>query len=131
MQKKRIKPEEFMERLGLKETTISQFLNGNVMCSINGAVTDMSPAMKRKLEQLQKKYKNSIFYHVVVGELGDYEIINFLICPKIAAESLMYENFLDEGCVLAYGWNLTNPDFSEIGDVGIRHVGAGALERIW
>ena len=44
---------------------------------------------------------------------------------------MMYEDFLDEGCVLAYGWNLTNPDFSEIGDVGIRHVGAGALERIW
>lgn len=131
MQKKRIKPEEFMKRLGLQETTISQFMNGNVMCSINGAVTDMSPAMKRKLEQLQKKYKNSIFYHVVVGELGDYEIINFLICPKIASESMMYEDFLDEGCVLAYGWNLTDPDCSEIGDVGIRHVGVGALERIW
>ena len=131
MQKKRIKPEEFMERLGLREATISQFTSGKVMCSMNGVVTELSPAMERKLEKLQKKYKNSIFYHVVVGELEDCEIINFLICPKIAAESMMYKDFLDEGCVPAYGWNLKYPEWSEIGDVGIVHGDTGVLMRVW
>jgi len=131
MQKKRIKPEEFMERLGLKESTISQFLSGKVMCSINGAVTELSPAMERKLLMLRKKYKNSTFYHVVVSELGDCEIISFLICPKIATESMMYKDFLDDGCVPAYGWNLEYPEWSEIGDVGIVHNSAGALMRVW
>jgi len=131
MAKKRIKPEEFMERLGLTEATISQFRNGKVMCSINGVVTELSPVMERKLAMLQKKYKNSTFYHVVVGELGDCEIFNFLICPKIAEESMMYKDFLDEGCVPAYGWNLRYPEWSEIGDVGIAHSNTGGLMRVW
>lgn len=124
-------PEDYMKKLGLAEDVIGAYKNGIILCSHEGKIRKLRKDEKEILEKINSEYNYSQFFHVVRGYLHNCEIINVLSCPTVKSEAQdYYQNWLDEGCVQAYGFNIDIPEYSELGNMGFGLEEGGTLVRI-
>lgn len=127
-----------MKELGFNSKTIKKALQGEMVCSTSSGLKELSPEMQEKLSELQQRFGDDVqFFHVmeyVLPFLGGMYCIDFLMyCPdewEAFGEDEMMQ-YIREGEVRVYAWNMDNDRYSEVGPIGVEMQSNGALIRTW
>ena len=117
-----------MESLRLKEDVIDDFKNGEIWQSTNGGeLYRLSQEQDLRILQFEEKYNCSV-YHVIHD---DYvmEMENYLYVSDSLSEWKEDREILKEGLTYSYVNNLTYPEFSELGEIGVAPRDGGLIRN--
>lgn len=122
-----------MKKLGIFPETIRQFANdGLVSQSLPpvGACFWIEGEQLERVREFEKKY-NALVYHVIHSFTNIGEMENYLFVSDYEEEWAYDREGLAQGSQLCYVLNLTYPDCSEFGSIGIKLTPAAGLCRTW
>ncbi len=123
-----------MESLRLNEDIISDFENGEIWQSTRGGdIYHLSEDQDLRVHQFEEKY-NCTVYHVVHDEYTmtdgtKMEMENYLYVSDSVSEWKEDREILKEGLTYSYVNNLTYPEFSELGEIGIAPRDGGLIRN--
>lgn len=86
--------------------------------------------VKRKVEEVIQKFENRtgyLVYHVINNDTSIGHMLTLLYVSTEMDEWAADKQDLQEGCPLAYVENMTYPDCSEFGSVGVRPANGGVV----
>ena len=86
--------------------------------------------VKRKVEEVVQKFENRtgyLVYHVINNDTSIGHMLTLLYVSTEMDEWAADKQDLQEGCPLAYVENMTYPDCSEFGSVGVRPANGGVV----
>ena len=86
--------------------------------------------VKRKVEEVVQKFENRtgyLVYHVINNDTSIGHMLTLLYVSTEMDEWAADKQDLQEGCPLAYVENLTYPDCSEFGSVGVKPFNGGVV----
>lgn len=86
--------------------------------------------VKRKVEEVIQKFENRtgyLVYHVINNDTSIGHMLTLLYVSTEMDEWAADKQDLQEGCPLAYVENLTYPDCSEFGSVGVKPFNGGVV----
>lgn len=93
---------------------------------------------KEQKERIRKfeTERNALVYHIIhhrsiFGKNDKYEIEEYLYVSDYPEEWAYDREGISEGNQLVYCNNLTAPDLSELGYIGIKRTPAGGLDRVY
>lgn len=122
---------ERMKKLGIMEQPIKEFEeDGKLNLSENGGILYWLDDEQRKMVEDFEKEHNGLVYHVIHQFTNIGELYNLLYVSEYVEEWKMDMNDLGEGQTLAYVINMSMPDCSEFGTIGIQ-PSVGGLVRTW
>lgn len=123
-----------MESLRLNEDIIDSFKNGELWQSTSGGdLYHLSEDQDLRILQFEEKYNCSV-YHVIHD---DYTMIdgtrmemeNYLYVSDSVSEWKEDREILKEGFAYCYVNNLTYPEFSELGEIGVAPRDGGLIRN--
>lgn len=123
-----------MESLRLKEDVIDDFKNGEIWQSTNGGeLYRLSQEQDLRILQFEEKYNCSV-YHVihddyVMTDGTHMEMENYLYVSDSLSEWKEDREILKEGLTYSYVNNLTYPEFSELGEIGVAPRDGGLIRN--
>lgn len=86
--------------------------------------------VKRKVEEVIQKFENRtgyLVYHVINNDTSIGHMLTLLYVSTEMDEWAVDKRDLQEGCPLAYVENITYPDCSEFGSVGVKPFNGGVV----
>jgi len=100
-----------------------------------GACFWLNDAQKERVRQFEQEH-NALVYHVIhhtaiFGGTDKFELEEYLYVSKYPEEWAYDRAHIEEGQQLVYSYNLTAPECSELGYIGIKRTPAGGLARVW
>ncbi len=119
-----------MKYLQLMPEAIEQFKHGAVLTSeYCGILWETNSRIKKEIEIFEKNY-NVLVYHVIKGTycMDDNEkmVMDSFLYVSDHEEEWQYDREdMKTGCMMAYVYNETIPDYSEIGTIGIYPINGG------
>ena len=123
-----------MESLRLKEDIIDNFKNGELWQSTSGGdLYRLSEDQDLRILQFEEKYNCSV-YHVIHDDYTmidgtKMEMENYLYVSDSVSEWKEDRDILKEGLMYGYVNNLTCPEFSELGEIGIAPRDGGLIRN--
>ena len=123
-----------METLRLKEDIIDDFKNGEIWQSTGGGeLYHLSEEQDLKILQFEEKYDCAV-YHVIRDEYimtdgTKMEMENYLYVSDSLSEWKEDREILKEGFAYSYVNNLTYPEFSELGEIGVAPRDGGLIRN--
>lgn len=120
---------DMMHALSIDESIIQAFKNGVVYQVVNGSKpTPLTPEVKKIVREVEDD-KGCFVYGVLINQTGVGNLLSML-CVSQYEEDWEYEEGIgNDGYCLAWVENLTIPEFSEYGTVGLApHF--GFVERV-
>lgn len=122
---------ERMKKLSIMEQPIKEFEEeGKLNLSGNGGILYLLNDEQQKMVEDFEKEHNGLVYHVIHQFTNIGELYNLLYVSEYVEEWKMDMDDLGEGQTLAYVVNVSMPDCSEFGTIGIQ-PSAGGLVRTW
>lgn len=119
-----------LKMLKVHENVIKDFESGTINQSERGGLLYwLDEEQKRMVEAFEKEH-NAVVYHVIHQHTNIGEMLCFLQVSDHPEEWHYDIEDIEDGQTLAYVMNLTMPDCSEFGSIGIR-PSIGGVERIW
>lgn len=122
-----------MKMLGIFEPTISQFEKDDLVSESTPPFGDcywLNKEQKERVRQFEEEY-GELVYHVIHSYTNIGELENLLFVSNYKEDWPLEREAIKNGEVFAYCYNLTNPEFSESGMIGVRLTVAAGLERTW
>jgi len=122
-----------MKELNMYSGTINLFETDDTVCCTDGALGacyELDDEQKKRVSQFEKDH-DGLVYHVICSHTTIGEMENYLYVSNYPEEWEMDNDNIKEGCQLCYVNNLTYPDCSEFGTIGIELTPAGGLTRTW
>lgn len=118
-----------MKKLGLFKPTIDKFIKNNhiSISETNGVLYNLNEYQKLLVNQFEHKYK-ALVYHMIRNQTKFGDLLSMIYISNQPDEWEFDQDDLNEGLVYAYVHNLTNPEFSEFGQIKVRPR-FGGLER--
>lgn len=100
-----------------------------------GACFWLNDAQKERVRQFEEEHK-ALVYHVIhhtaiFGGTDKFELEEYLYVSDYPEEWGFDHEGIREGNQVVYCNNLTAPDCSELGTIGIKKTPAGGLARVW
>lgn len=100
-----------------------------------GACFWLNEAQKERVKKFEEGH-NALVYHVIhhtatFGGTDKFELEEYLYVSDYPEEWDCDREGISEGNQLVYSNNLTAPDCSELGYIGIKRTCAGGLVRVW
>lgn len=100
-----------------------------------GACYWLNEAQKERVKKFEEEH-NALVYHVIhhtaiFGGTDKFELEEYLYVSKYPEEWAYDRAHIEEGQQLVYSYNLTAPECSELGYIGIKRTPAAGLARIW
>lgn len=122
---------ERMKKIGIMEQPIKEFKEeGKLNLSENGGMLYwLDDEQKKMVEDFEKEH-NGLVYHIIHQFTNIGELYNLLYVSEHVEEWKMDMDDLGEGQMLAYVVNVSMPDCSEFGTIGIQ-PSVGGLMRTW
>lgn len=119
-----------MKKLGIMEQPIKEFEEeGKLNLSENGGFLYwLNDGQKEMVEKFEKEH-NSLVYHVIHQFTNIGEMYSLLYVSEYVGEWERDANDIGEGQALAYVINMSMPDCSEFGFIGIQ-PSIGGVTRI-
>lgn len=121
MSKKKQKDEAIkrLKKMDLKSVILESFQdNGKLLCSNYGEIKEVPVNILKQIRRWEEQF-GGLAFHVIYSELYGFKIYSALSVSKYP-EDWLYENAaLDDKWPIAYTINLTEPDFSESGQINI------------
>lgn len=126
---------KYLEQLNIYKPYINGFKSkSQKVCfyeNYGGYWVNQEPEIEEKMHVLEKKY-NAVCYAITheITEIG--ELWDFLLATKEGEneDELFYNKDLKCFCALAYVYNKSCPDCSELGTIGVKSFGGG-LKRVF
>lgn len=122
-----------MKALGIFKETINQFAKDNLVSTSEppfGAFYWVNPEQAEIIQDFEKN--NNALVYLVVRAYTTFGIMDsFLFVSDYEDEWQLDNEDIEDGCVMSYTYNYTDPDCSEIGSIGVHRTAAAGLERIW
>ena len=126
---------KYLEQLKIYKPYINGFKSkGQKVCfyeNFGGFWVNQEPEIEKKMHEIEKKY-DAVCY-AITHEYTDFgECWDFLITTKddIDEKELTYSNDYKCFFALAYVYNKTIPEFSELGEIGVQSFGGG-IRRVY
>lgn len=96
-----------------------------------GACYWLNDEQKERVRKFEEEHNGALVYHVIhsYAEFGECE--NYLYVSDYPEEWEYDREVIKSGQQLVYAENLTEPQFSELGSIGIERTPAAGLARIW
>lgn len=117
-----------LRKLNASEQIISEYTDGNMAYYCSEKIVD---DIKDKIKNIQEKYGGLVYYCEVTGGV----MANLLYVSKYKEEWEMDNEELDSKSkvktVFAYVYNLSAPDLSEFGSIGVKTDKNGIIRRVW
>lgn len=130
VEEKKIEAVKRLKALKVHENVIKDFNNGVLNQSERGGLLYwLSEEQKRLVEEFEKEH-DGVVYHVIHQYTNIGEMLSLLYVSDYPEEWEGDMADLDEGQTIAYVMNLTMPDCSEFGSIGIR-PSIGGVMRTW
>lgn len=117
-----------MKKLRLFESCIEKFKKGQLQMSENGILFDLSPDVKKMVEEHEKEL-GYIIYHIIHSYSNIGETYECLFVSNYANDWIHERNMIEENIVYAWVINKTFPDCTEAGSIMVRN-NYGGLIRI-
>lgn len=121
---------ERLKMLGVMRNVINDFKEGVVNQSENGGLLYWLDDEQKVFIKKFEEDHDAVVYHVIHQFTNMGELLNILYVSDYKEEWEMDQDDLNEGMVLAYVINLSMPDCSEFGTIGVRES-IGGLVRTW
>ena len=119
-----------MKKLKLHSNVLKEFVNGTLNESEGGGCLYwLDESEKKIVEQFEEDHK-AVVYHVIHQLTNIGELYSLLYVNYDDEEWEVSNKDLDNGEALAYVYNNSFPDCSELGYIGIRPQ-IGGLVRAW
>lgn len=119
-----------LQALGVMKNVVNDFKEGVVNVSENGGFLYWVNDEQKKIIQEFEEKNNAVVYHIIHGQTNIGELLNILYVSDWHEEWEMDRDDLRNGQALAYVKNLTMPDCSEFGSIGVAES-IGGLVRTW
>lgn len=116
-----------MQQLKIYPPIIEDFRRGKLWMSSNSDYIELTDRLKKLVENYEKASGNKI-YHLVYSKLYGSETFNGLVISKYP-EDWDYESPDSDGWTMSYSWNITRPNFTEMGSIQLK-LENGVLHRI-
>ena len=127
------KREEAIERLkilGVMQSVVDDFKRGVVNQSERfGLLYWLDDKQKEMVKKFEEEH-NAVVYHIIHQTTNIGKLLNILYVSDWDEEWEMDRDDLKEGQALAYVMNLSMPDCSEFGTIGVKES-VGGLMRTW
>lgn len=127
-QEKKDKAIEVMKKLDIYKPYINGFKNEDKVCFFEmygGFWVYQEPEIEQKMKEIEAKYNCTVF--AITHEITDYgEMWDFLIVTDYPEEwdDMVYSHG-NVHTLLAYVWNKTDEELSELGDISVQSYGGG------
>ena len=127
---------KYLEQLKIYKPYINGFKSkGQKVCfyeNFGGFWVFQEPEIEKKMHEIEKE--NNAICYAITHEFADFgECWDFLLTTKIGLEEneeeLYYEQNLNCFFALAYVYNISHPNWSELGRVGVQSFGGGIKRR--
>lgn len=126
---------QYLEQLNIYKPYINGFKSkSQKVCfyeNFGGYWVYQEPKIEEKMHEIEKKY-NAVCYAITheITEFGD--LWDFLLATEDdgCVEALWYNHELKCTCALAYVYNESYPECSELGTIGVQSFGGG-LKRVF
>ena len=125
---------EILKRLRIHKPYINAFKNEDIVTffeRFGGYWVWQEENLQVKYKELEQKY-NFTVYAIVHSYIEDMELWSMLVVPEDEddnMEDLCISGPSNNFYVFSYTWNVTEPDFSEFGDIIVKSA-FGGLSRI-
>lgn len=107
-----------IKKMDLKSMILESFQNNKLLCSNYGKIEEVPVNILNQIRKWEDQF-GGLAFHVIYSELYGFKIYSALSVSKYP-EDWSYENAaLDDKWPIAYTINLTEPDFSESGQINI------------
>lgn len=129
-----IKKEEAVKRMkmwGIESEIVNGFRRSGLVASSEppfGACFWLTDEQKERVQKFEEEY-GALVYHVIHSYTDIGEMESYLYVSNYPEEWEMDHEDISEHCPLAYVYNKTYPEYSEIGGIGVRLTIAHGLER--
>ena len=120
-----------MRLIGIFPQTVKQFEKEDLVSESVapcGACYWLNDEQMKRVQQFEEK-NNALVYHVIHGRTNFGELENYLYVSHYPEEWGADRDLLKHGETIAYVDNLTYPDCSEFGTIGIQTTVAAGLRR--
>lgn len=118
-----------MEKLKIHPIVIEEYKNGNLGVSDGDRVKKVPENIQKMIDEWEERFNNKV-YHVIHGFLGWYEIYDCLSISPYEEDWDYEREIMDTNWVMAHGFNLTCPKYSESGSILVKSEN-GILKRIY
>ena len=126
-----------MEMLGLHENVVHEFEEGTLNYSDRmrmfgkpvGVLYWITPEVEKLVRDFEEQFGGMV-YHLMHTNTSFGELVEMLFVSKYEEEWETDIEDIKSGEMLAYVYNLTYPEFSEFGHIGIKKA-YGGLVREW
>lgn len=95
-----------------------------------GACFWLNDEQLARVREFEKEY-DAVVYHVIHSYTSIGEMESYLYVSNYPEEWEMDREDIKMGQQLVYVYNYDDPEFSELGSIGIRRTAAGGLQRMW
>ena len=119
-----------MKYLGLMPEAVQKYTDGELLVSEynKGILYDADEGILQAVQDFENKF-NSVVYHVIKNDVdfgvGQNELNTFLYVSACPEEWEYDREDLSVGRPVAYVYNTTTPEFSDLGSVGIFPINGG------
>lgn len=116
-----------MALLNLHPNAVKEFKEeGRLNYSFNAMLYWTSKSHKKVIHEFEEKYE-AVVYHVILNHTEFGVLLTLLFVSKYEEEWERDCNDLGNGEVMAYVCNMTDPDMSEFGYVGVKPLMGGVV----
>lgn len=122
-----------MKKWGLFPEVIAQFERHdrvNESTPPFGACFWVRPQQLERIREFEQKH-NGLVYHVIHSYTDIGEMESYLYVNDYPEEWDIDNADIADGCQLAYVYNVSEPDLSELGSIGVKLSPAAGLQRTW
>lgn len=120
-----------MRMWGIYSQITNDFQNKGLVASSEqpfGACFWLTDEQKARVQAFEEEY-GALVYHVIHSYTDIGEMESYLYVSNYPEEWGMDHEDIGEGCAMAYVYNKTNPEYSEIGMIGVGLTMAAGLKR--
>lgn len=115
-----------MKKLGLNEECIEKFKKGKLQMSLQGFLFDLSPDIKKMVEEHEKEL-GYIIYHVIHSYSNIGETYECLFVSNYANDWIYERDMIKNNIVYAWVINKTFPENSEAGSIMVQKLYGGLI----
>lgn len=120
-----------MKMWGIDPRIVDDFRKKDLVSSSEpplGACFWLTDEQKERVRSFEEEY-GALVYHVIHSYTDIGEMESYLYVGNYPEEWEMDHEYISEQCSMAYVYNKTYPEYSEIGGIGVRLTAAAGLER--
>ena len=131
-EKRKEKAIELMHTFDIYKPYIKGFQDNDMVCffeQFGGFWVYQEPEIEKKMKEIEKRYNCTVY--AITHEFTEVgEIYNFLMVTPYKEEwDDLVINYQGDYVAVAYVWNKTDDDFSELGSIYLRSFGGG-IKRV-